>query len=445
MNQATSVKLARVLSWIIAGILVLLPFHAFFTSWAANNFGHLDVFRVWKEIILSLLLPLVLLLAWSRDDTKQFLKNSLIVRLFIGYVLLHIILGAWALSNHSVTKTALLYSLIINLRFIGFFIITYIVASHSHFLRENAAKILVIPAAIVVVVGLLQRLVMPHSFLAYFYGWGTIPPYQTIDGNNKIQRVQSTLRGANPLGAYLVLALTAFVAPVKQRYLKFAAVAATLIVLFYSYSRSGWIGALISVWLLAWWMLLKSHHRIWLVVSVVAIALMAGGAFYVLRSKPIAQDTFLHTSSVSKAPMSSNEVRRASLKSGIHDVVHEPLGRGPGTAGPASFRNQPHPARIAESYYLQIGQEVGILGMAIFITINILAAKEIWLKRDKMLARVLLASLAGITFINLISHAWTDDTLSLLWWGLAGIVLAPAIITEKHKRKNGQKISKAAA
>jgi hypothetical protein len=48
------------------------------------------------------------------------------------------------------------------------------------------------------------------------------------------------------------------------------------------------------------------------------------------------------------------------------------------------------------------------------------------------LARVLLASLAGIIFVNLLSHAWTDDTLAYLWWGLTGIALAP-ILSERQK------------
>jgi hypothetical protein len=304
----------------------------------------------------------------------------------------------------------------------------YIVAAHSSFLKNNAVKILVLPATLVVAIGLLQRLAMPHSILSYFYGPGTIPPYQTVDGNANIQRVQSTLRGANPLGAYLVLALTGFVAFIRQRLLRLIALVAGFIVLFYSYSRSGLIGVLISIWLLAWWMLLKSHHKIWLLSSIIAIAVLGGGVFYVLRSTPIAQDTFLHTSSVSRSSISSNEARRTALSSGLHDVIHQPLGGGPGTAGPASFRNQPHPTRIAEDYYLQIGQEVGVLGMAIFIAINALVAKELWLKREELLARVLLASLIGISFVNLLSHAWADDTLSLLWWGLAGIALAPAIL-----------------
>jgi len=36
----------------------------------------------------------------------------------------------------------------------------------------------------------------------------------------------------------------------------------------------------------------------------------------------------------------------------------------------------------------------------------------------------LLASLIGLIFVNLVSHAWADDTLAYVWWGLAGIALS---------------------
>jgi hypothetical protein len=44
-----------------------------------------------------------------------------------------------------------------------------------------------------------------------------------------------------------------------------------------------------------------------------------------------------------------------------------------------------------------------------------------------------------LTVVNLLSHAWADDTLTYVWWGLAGIAMAqPATrinpITKKHAK-----------
>ena len=72
------------------------------------------------------------------------------------------------------------------------------------------------------------------------------------------------------------------------------------------------------------------------------------------------------------------------------------------------------------------------MGMAMIAAIMFLVAKELWQRRDDNLARILLASFIGLTFINLISHAWTDDTLSYLFWGLAGIACAPTLVKPKR-------------
>jgi len=101
------------------------------------------------------------------------------------------------------------------------------------------------------------------------------------------------------------------------------------------------------------------------------------------------------------------------------------LGDGPGTAGPASYYNQGHPVRIAENYFVQVGQETGWLGLALFLLINVGVAALLYVKRDDPLALSLFASLIGLTLINLFSHAWADDTLAYVWWGLAGVALAP--------------------
>jgi uncharacterized membrane protein len=120
------------------------------------------------------------------------------------------------------------------------------------------------------------------------------------------------------------------------------------------------------------------------------------------------------------------------MRSGLSDALHQPLGRGPGTAGPASVYNN-HPARIPENYFVQLAEEIGWLGLIVFLLIYWLAAKGLYFAKTNPLALGLLAALVGITFINFLSQAWTDNTLSYLWWGLAGIVLAPLLNGSKMK------------
>jgi len=431
--------LAFRLSLIVAFILFLLPFHALLTTWIGSNTGQLDLIKIWKEILITLITPPAFYLAWRTPALKQWLLKSWLAKLIYAYILLHALLAAWALHSHQVDGVSLIYALIINLRFIGFFLICLVLAKKSQFLTKNWPKFVLIPAGLVVFFGLLQRLFLPYDFLKHFgYGPKTIPAYQTVDANLDYRRVQSSLRGANPLGAYLILIITTiFLTLRRQLFWRSLAVLASVAVLFFSYSRSAWIGTVLSLGVLGG--LLLGRRMAWRQVlpAVVSMVVVASVGLYFFGSKQSVQDTLLHTSSVSKSSQSSNAVRIKSIRNAAKDVWHNPLGRGPGTAGPASFRNVGHPVRIAENYYLQIGQEVGVLGILIFLAINLLVAQELWKQKAEPLAQILLASLVGITFVNMLSHAWADDTLSLLWWGLAGIAIAPGILSGR-KLKNGK-------
>jgi hypothetical protein len=436
MKHSASVsKVSDALSWIIAGILILLPFHALLSTWAGSRFGQLDLMRTWKEILILLMLPAVLWLTWRQREIRQWLFKSWIFYLITIYMALNLILGFWAYHTGRVSEAALIYALIINLRFLYFFLVCVIVAACSNFLVNNWAKILLVPSGIVIIVGLIQRFFLPSDFLKHFgYGPTTIPTYQTVDANVDYARVQSTLRGANPLGAYLILTTTAWALVLRPRiYLWGAGLAAALVVLFYTYSRSAAVGLMLALASFGW-ILMKRPTTKWIIAGVLA-PLIVSGLYIGFRSSPAIQDVFLHTSSSSASAASSNQIRNTALKDASRDIINQPWGRGPGTAGPASFRND-HPARIAEDYYLQLGQELGVLGLILFLAINVAVAWELWLKRQDDLPRILIATLIGISFVNLVSHAWTDDTLSLLWWGLAGIALAPGIL--KPRNKNGQ-------
>jgi len=426
-------KIALRLSWLLAAIIVLLPAHALLTTWAGSNFGYLDAWRIWKEILLVLTIPPTLWLIWRSSELRKWLRQSWIARLFGLYIVLHLLLGAWALAQNKVNSTAFIYSLIVNLRFIGFFLLCAVIVSQNDFLRRHWQKLLLLPAAVVIIFGLIQKFLLPYDFLRHFgYGKDTIVAYQTVDSNLDYRRLQSSLRGANPLGAYLVLIIPAFwLSLQKTQVWRWLGVLGGLVVLFFSYSRSAWLGLVAATVSLRAVTIksFSSSYRI-IIVILLLIALLTSGLLLTNKSDE-AQRALFHTSDDSTSTSSSNADRLASMEAGAKDIIHQPLGRGPGTAGPASFRND-QPTRIAENYFLQIGQEVGVVGATIFVAICVLVGRELWRHRNEQLAKILLASLVSITFVNLLSHAWTDDTLSYLWWGLAGICLTPRLVKDKH-------------
>lgn len=425
-------KLNSVAIWLIATILVLLPFHAFFTTWLGSNFGHLDLFRIWKELLMIPLAVYALVILWCDKGLARRMASSWLVRLSLLYIGFFLIFGLVARSSGSANDSALLYSWITNLRLVGFMLIVWIISSKNQLIIRNWLRIVLAPAAVVVVFGLVQRLCLPADFLRHFgYGPNTIPAVQTVDQKLAFRRIQSTLRGSNPLGAYLVVALAALIAGWRRYWLFILATAGAL---FLTYSRSAWLGAAVVVALLVWYYLPRHLRKLALLVVAVAV-LAGGGAVWGLRHNDAVQNTFFHSDEKSRSSVSSNAARSSAMVNGLRNVWHQPFGQGPGTAGPASVRNN-HPARIAENYYIQIAQEVGIVGLSLFVAINVLVAKALWQRRSSPLALALLASLVGITLVNMLSHAWSDDTLSLLWWGLAGAAMClPSAIMNKQQTK----------
>jgi hypothetical protein len=278
--------------------------------------------------------------------------------------------------------------------------------------------------------------VLPHDFLKHVgYGPETIKPYVAIDNKVEFTRTQSTLRGPNPLGAYLVIVITAltalFVARKKQYAKIVLLLVASLAVLYGSYSRSAWIGAAAAIAVL-WWGFTRSPkmRQFYVAAAVVAITLVIGLVF-IFRDHDTVQNVVFHTNEQSRSATSSNEQRADALTGGVKDVLSNPFGQGPGTAGPASFHND-SPAKLSENYFIQIGQEVGILGTIVFIVICVVIASALWQQsRDSVLAFALFAGLIGLTAVNLVSHAWADDTLAYTWWGLAGLTFGSIVAQGK--------------
>ena len=128
----------------------------------------------------------------------------------------------------------------------------------------------------------------------------------------------------------------------------------------------------------------------------------------------------VHNNPVSGGSVDSNKGHLSALKHGLRDIKKRPLfGCGPGCAGPASQYSKAG-LRIAENYFVQIAQESGLIGLALLLAVFGLVAWQLW-QSNNSAANVLLASFVGIAVASLFAHAWADDTITYVWWGLAGL------------------------
>lgn len=436
---------SKLANYLVAVVLVLVPFHAFLTVWGSALVGHYTFLRLWDDAVLLFLLAIALYWLTKDSALRRWFAGSLLVRLIVIYAGLTLLLGVVALAKGEVSGKALGYGVLVNLRLLAWFLVVLLTAQRSPWLRRNWPKIVLFPAAIVALFATLQFTVLPHNFLSHF-GYNTattIAPIETINHNSHYIRVQSTLRGANPLGAYLVLVLSVLGVLFMRGARKIVCAVFGVVALFALYatgSRSAWIGTLLSLAIIAWFQLKTRRTQLYFGGAALLLIVLAASGYLLLKNNVGLQNELLHTQTHSASATSSNAAHASALKSGVKDVLHQPLGDGPGTAGPASVYNGSHPARIAENYYVQIAQETGWIGLALFMSILVLIAMELYSQIGvSRLSLVLFASLIGISFVNLLSHAWADDTLAYLWWGLAGIALGQPL-AKGQKHQNARKI-----
>ena len=301
-----------------------------------------------------------------------------------------------------------------------------------------------------VLFGLLQFFVLPYDFLTSF-GYNkdtTIAPFNTIDQQLDQLRIMSTTRGPNPLGAYLILPLTALYMVLinfLQKYRKnktrqniaiicgtLLASIAGLVVLYGSHSRSAWVGFALSIGLYTL-LVAPKKIRIALLGVGVVLGVAAGLLTYQYRETSFVQNVIIHDNPDTGPEVTSNSERRNAYTKALEDIKQNPLvGCAPGCAGPASFYD-PDGTKLAENYYLQVGQEVGVLGMLLFISFICLVARQLHNKKDDTFALVLFASLLGLSVANLLLHVWADDTLAYVWWGVAGVAFGTGA-SYKHKQ-----------
>ncbi len=410
---------------LISIVIFLMPFHAFLTVWGASLIGHYTALRLWKEALLVIIALCACVLLLTDDKIRSHTLSRRLVWTILGYCLL---LATWGVIRYvggDVTNKAFGFGMIIDLRFPIFFLLTWAVTLRTNRLKKRGLRFVLIPATVVIVFGLLQILVLPRAFLTHFgYGPNTISPFETINHNVQYIRIASTLRGANPLGTYIIVPISLLVtllASGRRRWQELALLAGALIVLFFTFSRGAWVGAVVSVGIV-----LAVQYRTVLLRK--QSLLIAGAAFAVLlgaglslRHNARIENVFLHTETHSAIKTTSNQGHLDALKTGLKDVEHHPLGQGVGTSGPASVYNST--TRIPENYFLQIGEEAGWLGVALFVLMNLGVGFLLWLRRHDPLALCLIASLVGISVVNLLSQAWSDDTIAYVWWGLAGIAM----------------------
>ena len=422
---------------IFGGVVLHAPFSVGFSTLFPD---YELLFKSWKEILLgvaTLMLPILLTLHKRWDIFKQPLFLCI-----AAFAALNIALIPLFFSGGDATLAGIL----INLRYLLFFVLVYVaLVLYPHYTRLFM-KVFVAGALVVLAFALLQLTVLPHDFLKYLgYNETTIMPFLTVDQNHDFIRINSTLRGPNPLGAYAMVVLVmllAFWLKAARIVTKREQVIATIlgvggiVAVWASYSRSAVLGVMAAVVLvLASTVGKKVSKTLWVVLAVVALAV--GGSLVAFKDTAFVSNVILHEDPGEGNNVNSNDGHADSLVDGTKRVVEQPLGGGIGSTGSASlFTDSP---LIIENQYLFIAHETGWLGLGLFVVISWLVLSRLWCGRNDWFVLGVFASGVGLALIGLVLPIWVDETVALSWWGLAAIALVrsrgSAILSVAHDDK----------
>lgn len=384
--------------------------------------------KSWKEVLLGVALLLSVVILTTKKEWRTFRTRP--VYLIAAFALLNLLLIPVMYTGFDATVAGLF----INLRYFLFFVLVFVALRLYPQLTRLFLSVFIGGALVVIVFGILQVTVLPNDVLKYLgYNETTIMPYLTVDQNEAYVRINSTLRGPNPLGAYAVIVLSAVLALVlraprvfkrTEKLLLWVLGVGASIAIWASYSRSAALAALAAVGLV----LLAVYGRritrgVWLGLAIAALVL--GGSLVAFKDTQLVSQVILHEDPEEGNDVNSNDGHAESLVDGTNRMVRQPLGGGIGSTGSASLLSEK--PLIIENQYLFVAHETGWPGLGLFLAISYFALVGLWRRRVQWLALAVFASGVGIAAAGLFLPVWVDETVALIWWGLAAIALAAPI------------------
>jgi hypothetical protein len=427
MRYTDKVMLLRAYTTVLIIIFIGIIFHAPLSVGLGVLFPDFELLiKPWKEVLMLLLIPLAVVLA-TRQKLWHTLLHDWIFQLIVLYSALHIFIALILWQGTAPT----LAGIAIDLRYILFFALVYVAIRAAPQARQLVVMAATIGAFVVVGFATLQLFLPPDILSHIGYNKETIAPYLTVDENPDYIRVNSTLRGPNPLGAYAGMVLGLLTAAWVRGKLQLKSkkvligtlvlAVCSIVALWLSYSRSALVAGIVTVFtVVLLTQVRKITKRAW-VVSAAILMLLASG-LVLLRETPLVANVIFHDNQETGGAITSNTDHINSLQYGITQLLQQPFGLGVGSTGSASlFGGAPV---IIESQYLFVGHETGWLGLILFLALFIMIMVRLWRYKKDWLSLGTFASGIGLAFIGVLLPVWTDDTVSIIWWGLAAVAIA---------------------
>ncbi len=394
-------NIKRIPYLLLGGALAYLPFRTFVTNALRGQVAE----PLW--LLIEALPELLLFLAFvSIVVTRRIRPGRMLAVVALGAALL-----AWSLVSIAYGRVALaqgLMGLLYNFEGLFALLLLWLAppdrAERKWLFRTVAAGL-----------GVLGAVAAVESFVGNgFWQWSGFTPVQHFAG--PVPQLRSLLSGPNLLAALLVVSagLLLRAAPSK---LNWTLLAGTGALLGLTYSRSAWIAVAVvgTGYLLYAGVTEKSFARKAARGSRAAVlgaAVLAGAAAGAFAHQASVEDVVLHQQSTAlHAEAGAGALAGRSIPERL-------LGDGIGTAGTASIRaGEP---QVAESWYLQLVQEIGVIGLALYLVLMLLVVKGLFDRHEPVLAWLAV----GLMIQALFLHTWSDGhLLNVVFWLFVGLAL----------------------
>lgn len=400
----------KVAFYFIAAWLALLPWHAFLKTWLSSLFlgSHADflpitsnILSLWKEIILFI--SLIVIIWWSRKKLPSLNYTNGIFYSVLAYVLSVLIFGGIQANSIS----ALLLGIRTDLLFIPTLLLGFLLP--FVFDKKRVQQLLrVTLLSLTVTFGLFMCLWILAPDFSLHFGYSPyessyvdtkpLPVYHCLFVEDScIPRLQGSFSGPNQAGSLAILwggLLFYMLNNYWHLILPFLALILT-------FSRSAFLGGLLAI-------------VIQLPKKILGVACSIG-TILIITVFVLAPDFVTHG-------LSSSEHWHKTID-GIQRITNNPFGTGLGSAGPVSRRILGESnALISENWYLQIGEEAGIIALILLLLFTTLVITQL-LRSTNRLSKTMGAVLLGASFQALFLHLWEDSVVTILIWFWIGISL----------------------
>ncbi len=339
-------------------LIAALPMHAMLVTVVTHliqgqNHAPLVVIALWKEVLLALIVSIALLeIIRTRKSELQHVASSMDI---LDWCIVFVVLLAVTVSSISGTAFSIDWPLsladkrfLLGFKFDVLPLVVFMVLRRVLWSRNFlivAARVIAMIGVVAAVFGIMT-LFLPLSFFtaigysdlhSLYLPHAPLASFQFLEGTD-IRRIQSFMSGPNQFGLWLLLPFLAHLslfAKAIREHRRFEAIlfaigaSVILIALFFTYSRSAWIGAVVIVVtvsvLLLRHMIQSTLHRM---VAFLSVSLVGG--LIMMFGMQFSPEIFVRSQSFAghvDKPIAALQIIRA-----------HPFGLGLGAAGPASNR-----------------------------------------------------------------------------------------------------------